>query len=257
MRVLDTAPAAPRRRRYRFELWPAVFTLVSLALLLSLGTWQVQRLGWKRDLIAHAEERLRSAPEPLPPEPADYEALDFRRVTTAGSYRHDAAFGFGFSAVGGQPGGRVVTPLTLSDGRTLLVDRGWVPAELLPPNLPDGLEPAGEVALSGVARYRGEDVRRGFFQPDDDPAGRRWYVWDLARMAEAVGTPVLPITLMAEPSGEGVPAALPRAEPVRVDLSNNHLSYAVTWYGLALVLVGTYLAFSFRGVDAAPDRSTT
>jgi surfeit locus 1 family protein len=248
MRSAEAPPPPARRRRFRFELWPAVFAVTGLALLISLGTWQLQRLAWKRGLIAHAEARLLVPPEPLPPEPADYEGLDFRRLVTSGTYRHGEAFGFGLSAVGGRPGGRVVTPLTSGDGRTLLVDRGWVPAELLPPNLPDGLEPGGEVEVRGVARYRGGEVQRGPFRPDDDPAGRRWYAWDVARMAEVVGAPLLPVVLTAEapPAASG---GLPRAEPVRVDLDNNHLSYAITWYGLAAVLAATYLAFSFRDTD--------
>jgi surfeit locus 1 family protein len=249
MRPLEAPSGGRRRRRYRFELWPAAFAVAGLALLLYLGTWQLQRLAWKQGLIAHAETRMLAPPEPLPAEPVDYPGLDFRRVVATGTYRHGDSFGFGLSAVGGRSGGRVVTPLTLGDGRTLLVDRGWVPGELLPPGLPDGLEPAGEVEVRGVARFRGGEVARGPFRPADDPAARRWYAWDVARMAEVVGAPLLPVVLTAEAAGAGS-ADLPRAEPVRVDLDNNHLGYAITWYGLAIVLAGTYLAFSTRDPTA-------
>ena len=248
MRAPEVQPPARRQRRYRFELWPAAFAVTGLALLVSLGTWQLQRLAWKRNLIAHAEAQMLAPAEPLHPEPVAYQELDFRRAVAVGTYRHDDAFGFGLSAVAGRQGGRVVTPLALNDGRTLLVDRGWVPAELLPPNLPDGMEPGGEVEVRGVARYRGGEVARGPFRPADDPAARRWYAWDVARMAEVVGAPLLPVVLTAEAAGAGS-ADLPRAEPVRVDLDNNHLSYAITWYGLAAVLAATYFAFSFRDTD--------
>jgi surfeit locus 1 family protein len=250
MRAPEVPAAARRRRRYRFEFWPAAFAVAGLALLVSLGTWQLQRLVWKRNLIARAEAQMMAPPEPLPPEPVEYQDLDFRRTVARGTYRHADAFGFGLSAVAGRQGGRVVTPLALYERRTLLVDRGWVPAELLPPNLPDGLEPEGEVEVRGVARYRGGEVARGPFRPDDDPAARRWYAWDMARMAEALGAPLLPVVLTAESVSAAGPGELPRAEPVRVDLDNNHLGYAITWYGLAVVLAGTYLAFSTRDPTA-------
>jgi surfeit locus 1 family protein len=240
------APAeAAGLRRFRRRPWPTVLTLAGLAVLLALGTWQVRRLAWKEDLIARAEAGLAADAAPLPPGALDDPAaLDFRRVSARGAYLHDSAFAFGFSARRGEPGGRLVTPLALADGRTLLVDRGWLPSALLPPAVPDGLEPRGEVAVEGVARDRSSSAGRGFFQPPDDPAGRRWYAWDLTAMGAAVGRPLLPVVLVAQPGPGSGP--LPHAEPVVVDYSRNHLGYALTWYGLAAGLVAVYVAFSLQ-----------
>jgi surfeit locus 1 family protein len=226
-------------RVFRPRLWPTIATLAGLAVLLSLGTWQLQRMGWKRDLIAHAETQLAAAPTPLPA--GDLAGLDYRRVSAVGHYLHDRAFAFGFSAENGRPGGRLITPFALADGRVILVDRGWMPEDLLPPNVPPGLEPAGTVALAGIGRWRG-DVRRGWLSPDDTPDLRRWYTWDVPGMARAVALSLESLELILERS-EGA-AGLPKAEPVTVAFPNDHLSYAFTWYGLALVLLAVYILFS-------------
>ena len=196
-------------------------------------------MAWKRDIIAQAEAQLAAPAQPLPV--GDLFALDYRRVSVSGSYLHDGAFAFGFSAESGRPGGRLITPFRLTDGRTVLIDRGWIPEDLLPPNVPAGLRPAGTVGLEGIARWRG-DAKRAWMAPDDMPALRRWYNWDIPAMAAALELTIEPLEIVLERS-EG-PAGLPKAETVSIDFPNDHLSYAITWYGLALVLVVIYILFS-------------
>lgn len=232
-------------RRFRPRLRPTLATFAALLVLVGLGTWQLQRLTWKEGLIAHAQAQLAEPPVPLPAEGlAD---LDFRRVAATGSYLHDAAFAFGFLAEDGRPGGRLITPFRLADGRVILVDRGWMPEDLLPPKVPRGLRPEGTVTLDGIARWRG-DGKRAWMTPADTPELRRWYGWDIPAMQAATALPILPIVLVLERS-EG-PAGLPRAEAVSIDLPNDHLSYALTWYGLAVVLLVVYTLFSLTTSDS-------
>jgi surfeit locus 1 family protein len=238
------------RRRLRFRLWPTVAALAALAVLLGLGTWQLQRLGWKEDLVARAEAGLAAPPVALPAAGTDLEALDFRRITVRGVYLHDAAFMFGLSASGGEPGGRLVTPLRLDDGRVVLVNRGWLPEDLLPPNVPPGLRPSGQVTLEGVARWRGGGRDRGWMVPADQPGRRRWFSWDIAAMERALGMPLLPVALTLERS-EG-PAGLPETQRVAVDFRNNHLGYALTWYGLAAALLVIFVLFSSAKPGESP-----
>ena len=225
--------------RFRPRLWPTVAALAGIAVLVSLGTWQLQRLGWKRGLIDHAQAQLAEPAVPLAG--ADPATLDYRRVSATGAYLHDRAFAFGFTAEGGRPGSRLITPLRLEDGRIVLVDRGWMPDDLLPPLVPAGLQPEGTVSIEGIGRWRGHR-RPGWFDPEDSPERRRWYNWDLPAMAAALDLPLEPLEIVLERS-EG-PAGLPRAEPVSVSLPNDHLGYAITWYGLALVLLAVYILFS-------------
>ena len=224
---------------FRPRPWPTLATLLGLVVLVGLGTWQLQRLSWKQEVIGHAEAQLAAPAAALPV--GDLAGMDFRRVAAAGTYLHEAAFAFGFLAEGGRPGARLVTPFRLEDGRVILVDRGWLPEELLPPALPPVLQPAGTRTLEGVARWRG-DFRRGWLTPADAPGQRRWYGWDVPAMAAAMDLPLEPLVLMLErPDG---PEGWPKAVPVTIDLPNDHLSYAMTWYGLAVVLLAVYIVFS-------------
>ena len=235
--------------RFSPRLVPTLTALVGIVVLVLLGNWQLRRLAWKEDLIATTQARINAPVVPVPADPdADYAALDYRHVTARGRYLGDRAFGFGFSAREDRGGGELVVPLRLDDGRTLLVDRGWVPSAMLPPATPPELEQQGEVEVAGVARYRG-DYQRPFFQPADDPSRRRWFGWDLPTMAQAVGQPLLPIVLVAQ--GRPGDPPLPQPEPVSVDFPNDHLQYALTWYGLAAALAVVYLVSSFRKPDGA------
>jgi len=237
--------------RFRPRLVPTLTALVGIVVLTLLGSWQLRRLAWKEDLIATTRAHINAPAVPVPSDPAAVDAaLDYRHVTARGRFLGDQAFGFGFSARDDRGGGELVVPLQLDDGRTLLVDRGWVPSAMLPPATPPDLEPQGEVEVSGVARYR-SDYQRPFFQPADDPARRRWFGWDLPAMADAVGRPLLPIVLVAQ-SRPGDPP-LPQPEAVSVDFPNDHLQYALTWYGLAVALAAVYLVSSFsKPDDGAP-----
>lgn len=228
-------------RRFRFRPWLTLAVLLSLALLLSLGTWQVQRLRWKQALIATAETQLAQAPAELPPG-TDLAGADYRRFTVRGRYLHEAALAFGLRASGNEPGAHLITPFRLTDGRTILVDRGWLPERLLPPAVPAGAQPAGELTREGVARWRAAPTRT-WLTPADQPDRRRWFGWDIPAMAAATGEALVPLVLVLDRS-EG-PDGLPRAAPVRAEFTNNHLGYAVTWYGLAAALVAIYLVFSF------------
>jgi surfeit locus 1 family protein len=233
-------------RRFRPRLWPTLTALAALAVLLGLGAWQLQRVSWKEALISRAQAQLRQRAIPLPP--TGFEVLDYRRVSARGTYLHNAAFAFGLSASGGEPGARLVTPLRLDGGPTILVDRGWLPQRFLPPNVPAGLEPNGLVTIEGVARWRGVP-QRTVLTPTDEPSERRWFSWDVAAIEDALGLPLEPLQIVLERSGG--PSELPKAQPVTVDFANNHLGYALTWYGLAVVLVVVYTLFSFTQPDIA------
>lgn len=244
--MTSSTPASPAVRRFRFRLGPTLTTLVGVLVLVGLGTWQLQRLAWKENLIRVAEAGL-AAPAIDLPAGADLAGLEFRHVTARGMYLHDAAVGFGLAAVGGLPGGRLLTPMRLEDGRVILVDRGWLPEPLLPPRTPAEMQPAGPVSINGVARWRG-GLAPGWMAPANEPDKRRWFTWDIPAMEQTLGLALVPLTIVLErPDGS---ADLPKTEAVTIDLPNNHFGYALTWYGLAVALAAIYVLSSFSKPDA-------
>jgi surfeit locus 1 family protein len=228
----STAAAELRTFRFRPGIGATLAALAGIAALLALGTWQLQRLAWKTGLIARMESQLALPAVPLERVGADAE---FRRVTVTGRYRHDLAFAKGAETESSELGARLVTPLTLADGRLLLVERGWLPERLLPPA---EIEPAGEVSLEGVLRRPGS---AGTFTPANQPEQRRWYWYDPAALKILLGAEPMGMVLALDRPDTALP--LPRLLPTRVDLPNKHLGYAITWYGLAAALLGVYLVF--------------
>ncbi|MFO1069334.1 MAG: SURF1 family protein [Geminicoccaceae bacterium] len=233
----------PSPRRFRAGPGLTLSAIVGTLILLGLGTWQVQRLAWKTALIAMVEARAAEAPVPVEQALADPDTADYRPVTATGHYRHEGAQSIGTAAWQGELGARLVTPLVLADGRTILVERGWLPYGQLPPAVPAELEPQGEVRLEGKLRDRRQD-HAGLFTPANAPAARHWYWYDWPALTSAVGGPLEPLVLTLDKGDTG--GELPRPLPLRVDLPNNHLGYAITWYGLAAALVAVYLVFAFR-----------
>ena len=211
---------------------------MALAILLSLGTWQVKRLAWKEDLLAAIEERSQADPVDIAAIEAAAEAgepIDYRAARATGRFLNDRERHF-FATFEGQSGYYVYTPLELADGRLLFVNRGFVPYDRKDPDTrAEGLV-EGQQTVTGLARER-LAAKPSFIVPENDVADNIFYWKDLDAMAGSAGLPsgeVLPFFLDADASP--VPGGLPRGGVTAISLPNNHLQYAVTWYGLALVL---------------------
>jgi surfeit locus 1 family protein len=240
--VGDRRPAAERRRAFRPGFWPTLFAAVGVIALAALGTWQVQRLHWKEALIA-ARARAEAAPvldlrDPTDVRPED----DFRSMRLVGRFRHDREFHLLGRVQGGEAGAHVVTPLILDDGAMVLVDRGFVPLDrLAPATRPEG-QMEGRVAVRGTVRW---PEPPGWFTPSSDPAANAWYRLDPEAMAVAAGLRrVAPFYVAADATPN--PGGLPRGGATFSPFPNNHLGYALTWYGLALSLAVIYILFGFR-----------
>ncbi len=225
-----TSNAEPRRRSGWFM---AALALAAFAVLVGLGTWQMARRAEKHALIATMESRLAEPAATLPARIEDPDAWDYRRVHVTGVFRHDREVHLANRVRNGVVGVQVVTPLARPDGATVLVDRGWVPGTLADPaRRPDG-QVGGMVTVAGIARV---PAPPGPFTPAGDPATGFWLVAEPAAIAAALGlAETLPLVLEADATPN--PGGWPRGGGTRLDLPDNHLQYAITWYSLAVALV--------------------
>ena len=228
--------------------------LGAFIVLIGLGTWQVQRLAWKEALIAAAQERP-DAPAVAPPGPSAWDgfALDewnYRRVSLTGRFGREEAYAWTvLSSPRGALGGAgyfVVAPFTTEDGWTVLVNRGFVPdAQRLPPDRPGSEAPASVVTIEGLVR---RDDPPNFVTPAPDLGTNIVHSRHIETMAAALGVPadeVAPYTIDLV-AGETPASGLPQAGESLLAFSNNHLGYAITWYGLAAALLGVVAVALYR-----------
>jgi surfeit locus 1 family protein len=221
--------------------------IVALAVLLSLGTWQMFRLQWKEALITDIAARSTAAPMTLPNVEAREKSgadIDYVAMTVTGHFEHTHEQYF-FATDDGEVGYHVYTPLILPDGRTIFVNRGFVPEALKDPAKRQAGQITGDVTIKGLARARLTE-KPSWVVPDNE-AYKQLYFWkDLDEMAAQAAVPagkLVPFFLDADATPS--PGGWPRGGVTQIDLPDNHLSYAVTWYGLAAVLV-VVSALAFR-----------
>ncbi len=249
-----------------------VTSLAGIAVLVGLGTWQLHRLQWKQALIARIDQSARAEPVSL----ADIEAgnehgleTDWLRLRAKGYYAYDQTRRI-YALRKGVPGWRLLTPLVRPGETIIFVDRGFLPKTIK--NLPRAFAggtgdlraldvnaaPADwpkPLQVTGLVRLHGD---KPAFAAENDPGTNRWYWYDMQGLAgslpQDLGAAVvggqkrlariMAFTLQLEPGGEaGRTGNLPIVDPVKPKLSNRHLGYALTWYGLALCLA--IIAFSF------------
>lgn len=232
-------------RRFRPALWPTLFTVPVLAVSLALGWWQLERREWKHDLLSKLEARLSAEPVTVEPAVALPAHAEFRRITLTGRFLHDAELHYPGRTLDGRVGFEIMTPLVLEDGgHVALVDRGWVPQEGGKPAMASSGRPEGTVAVEGAVRLPPEP---GWFTPENAVDRNQWYSVDLAAAARAAGVEperMLPFYVVAAPTeAEG---RLPVARGTRIDLPDNHLGYAITWFSLAAVLLAIYVLYHVR-----------
>ena len=223
-------------------LVPCLVALAAFLVLVGLGTWQLQRKAWKEGLVAAMHERLAAAPVDLPPasqwaslnvDSAEFRRVKFHAQFTEGRGVYVYVAGSALRDDIKEPGYFAFAPARLDDGTTVVVNRGYIPMDQ------QTGWPAGTMEVVGYLRW---PESRPWFLSDTNSASDTWFVRDHRTMAAAKGWGnVAPFYVDQE---SPVPASgLPRPAALTVNLRNDHLQYAVTWFGLAAVLVGCFVAW--------------
>ena len=241
---------------------PAVATVLAAVLLCGLGSWQLQRKAWKEALLASLADRAAHAP--VDPGLALWsrgtdQPPAFTRVTLKGTFLHDKErYWFADGRLGS--GFHVFTPLLLDVPVTttrpqyvVWVNRGYIPAGLKDPETRLAGQTDGRTIVVGAVRAVGE---RNAFTPPNDTARNVWYWRDLAALnASAAFTSatahVAPVMVDAEAQPQN-PGGWPEGRSGNMGLPNRHLEYALTWYALAVTVIGVFLAFAQARLQPRP-----
>jgi surfeit locus 1 family protein len=219
----------------------ALFAIVLFVGFVELGNWQVRRLAWKRDLISRVDQRVH-APPIAPPGPAQWAQVnaehdEYRHVRVTGEFLHDHQTLIWAASDEGS-GYWVVTPLRMADGSIVLVNRGFAPADWCGRDGHCAPGPSGQVTITGLLRMSEPST----FLRRNDPAHNSWYTRDVPAIAAARGlTRVAPyfIDVDAAPAVAGSGGhTWPEGGTTVINFPNNHLSYLITWYLLALMTLG-------------------
>lgn len=226
-------------------VWPTVFTVLGLAMLIGLGTWQMQRKAWKEGIVARIAARVTAPPVPLAQVAARVglgSDVEYTHVIVTGRFHHDKErylYAPGKSGLEWQ----VLTPLETEPGRIAWVNRGAVPDARRAPETRREGQVAGTVTVTGLVRQ----PHTAAFTPANDVTRNIWHWADIAgltRSAFPAGDVTAVPVVIERDATPPAPGGLPQGGVTRLTIPNRHLEYAVTWYGLALTLVGVFVAFA-------------
>lgn len=228
----------------RFPIGLTIAVVVSMAIMIALGVWQIQRMHWKEGVLAHVAALKTAPPVPAGPVLAGNSDVDFRRVVLDCPGLGAAPFVELYGVREGEAGSRLISACAVEAGpyRSVLVDRGFVQDTISARPPVDGADNA-PLRVTGLLRV---PEKGNWFSPPNDPARRRFYIRDVAEMARVLGAPApAPVFLLAESATNPEwPALVPA--PLPEDIPNNHMQYVLTWFGLAAALAGVYAAVLWR-----------
>lgn len=227
-------------------LIPSILALVGLLILISLGNWQLRRKAWKAELIARVESRLNAAPLGFQDLAARAEGggdIEYLPVRLSGRWLNSSEIHY-FLPLGSEVGWHIISPLEVEGGGIVFVDRGFVPNRFKEPFTRSSSFKEGQVNVTGLAR-RFETP--GLFTPTNDVISNQWYWRDGSAFYKTLkgydGPQFLFMVDAKDNTGDG---KWPKAGVTRVKFQDKHLGYALTWYGLALTLIGVFCVFAFQ-----------
>lgn len=225
----------------RSLVWLTLMAGCAFLILVGLGLWQLARLDWKNELAATATARLEQAAGPLPADFTDIDALNFRHVTGSAQLIGETVLYRTGGSPTGRAGLRVLAPASFEgQAAPILLDLGWIPLD----RKNDAIAlPDSPIIVDGVLLA---PEPSNWLTPDNNPATNSWKWLDLPAMAQALAVPALaPMLLRAEriTAADGTPLPDETLErgPVTLELRNDHLQYALTWFTLAAAMAVIYV----------------
>ncbi len=230
---------------------PGLLSLLGLTVLIGLGVWQIQRKTWKDHLVAQIEARSQSPPvsfrDALTRASNSLDDVAYLPVRVTGTMHHDQEMYFYAPDQKLGPGFHVYTPLEYAVDRVVWLNRGFVPERRLSPEARSDGQPQGQVTVIGLARPAPSST--SVFTPSHDLRRRHFYWRDLTKMHttayDSLTVSAVPFFVDLLKDGQPQSETGPQGGVTRLEISNRHLEYAVTWFGLAATLIGVFVAFAW------------
>ena len=215
------------KRAYLFQLFVIFFVTIFCA----LGTWQLYRLQWKLELISEITFGLDSRPI----EYSNSIKKNYQRVSTKGKFNFDKQIYLYSLNTNGKPGYDVVTPFRTNKNENVLINRGWIKKELKNnPVINQDIEI--EQKIIGLLR---KIYKPNIFKPDNDLKNNIWFSINLEDLKETTGQQFNEFVIFLEDNR----AKTPLPKKISIDVPNNHLKYAITWYAISISIIFYYLYF--------------
>ena len=228
--------------QFKPMLWPSIFSIFIFAILISFGTWQVKRLFWKEALIENYLTQSQSNPITDPAELEKSSINEFKSIGILGRFIHSNEIYITGKTYEGNAGFHVITPFIMENKKIVLINRGWVSESYKNPNKRKFSLTKGLVKLKGIIRY---PQKKGYFVPENDGENGFWFtivpnqIFDFINIVS--NKTINDYYIDALRVGEKL--TLPIAVDGKPKFRNQHLSYAITWYGLALSLLFVYFSY--------------
>ena len=239
--MTDNQTSSVKTRRGRIVL-VAVIAGLLISGLTALGSWQIQRLSWKHDLIARVEQNIHATPIAAPNldnwQQADKKALEYRAVSVTGHYLNDKETAVAALTERGS-GYWIVTPFQRDSGEVIYINRGYVPSAKRALENRAGGQIDGETSVTGLLRLT---EPKGFFLRQNDPEKNIWHARDIAVFAERAKLKNVP-DYFIDANAEQNTADRPQGGLTVVKFADNHLVYALTWFVLALMVLAMAVFF--------------
>tara|TARA_B100001996_G_scaffold382154_1_gene373221 strand:+ start:1302 stop:2039 length:738 start_codon:yes stop_codon:yes gene_type:complete len=224
--------------------WPTVFFVFSFIILLSLGTWQVKRLIWKNDLISFYLKQSTNNIINLHKENFVSEEIEYRKVRLTGKFLNKKEVHITGKTYEGNAGFHVVTPFLMQNGNYVLVNRGWVSENYKEAKSRSFSLINEETSVIGLIRY---PQKKGYFVPENEPDNGFWFTIKPTEIKKhlKIDKETFIIKFYVDALRQEKKINLPIGIKEKINIRNQHLSYAITWYSLAIVLMIIYLSYHY------------
>ncbi len=231
--------------KFRPLFWPTIFTIFSMFTLLSLGSWQVYRLMWKNNLISNYLNKFNNEVIYYNGNLNFNEELEYRRINIEGKYINEKEILVIGKTFEGNAGFHLLTPLITKNNKVFIINRGWISEKYKLQNSRPFTIIKNNISINGIIR---KPQNKGYFVPENDPIGNFWFTIKPREIEKALNLQNLDFerNFYISSIRNSKKLSLPIGVSGTPNFRNQHLSYAITWYSLAIVLIIIYLAFHFK-----------